>query len=295
MLPQFEKAPVADAEHQGRGLFRIALGLAKKMVIGDFLATNLVGRVFDNPERFSSVEVAVAVYAYAIQIYCDFSGYTDVALGSAQLFGFTLPPNFDAPYTAHNLQDFWRRWHISLSTWLRDYLYIPLGGSRGGPWKTYRNLMITMLLGGLWHGASWNFVIWGGIHGVVLALTRMWQRRFGEADPRGFRRFIGVFCTFHVVCFAWIFFRAPTFEHAVLAIGRLAHLSGGATNLSPRVLAVLAVGVVSHFVPSAWTERARDSFVRTPAVVQGALLALFAYALHAAASAKTEPFVYGQF
>jgi D-alanyl-lipoteichoic acid acyltransferase DltB (MBOAT superfamily) len=306
MLPQLEKTPIADADDQARGLFRIAMGLAKKLMIGDFLSTNLVGRVFDNPERYSSVEVVVAVYAYAVQIYCDFSGYTDVAIGSAQLFGYALPPNFDAPYTAHNLQDFWRRWHISLSTWLRDYLYIPLGGSRGGPWKTYRNLMITMLLGGLWHGASWNFVIWGGIHGIVLAATRMWQRRVAgserrrnedspEAEPRGIRRLFGVFSTFHVVCFAWIFFRAPTLEHAMLAIGRILRFTTSATNLSPRVLAVLAIGLATHFAPNTWLERLRDGFVRRPAVVQGALLALAAYALHAAASARTEPFVYGQF
>jgi D-alanyl-lipoteichoic acid acyltransferase DltB (MBOAT superfamily) len=134
MLPQLAAQPVADAEMQARGLWLIALGLAKKIGIGDYLAINLVSRVFDSPERYSSLECLVAVYAYAIQIYCDFSGYTDIAIGSAQLFGYQLPKNFDAPYTAANLQDFWHRWHISLSTWLRDYLYVPLGGSRGGAW-----------------------------------------------------------------------------------------------------------------------------------------------------------------
>ena len=301
MLPQLARTPVADADMQARGLWLIATGLAKKIVIGDYLSLNLVDRVFDNPERYSSIEVLVGIYAYAIKLYADFSGYSDVAIGSALLFGYELPQNFDAPYTAHNLQDFWRRWHISLSTWLRDYLYVPLGGSRHGAWKTYRNLMITMVLGGLWHGASWNFVIWGGLHGLALAGTRMWQRsRIAgtgreEKSPRGVRHVIAVVLTFHYVCFAWIFFRAPTFDHAMVTIGRLLKLTGGAPNLGPRVVAVLAVGAVSHFVPRDLYDRARDFFVRTPAVAQGIVLAIVAYALHRAAGAKAEPFVYGQF
>jgi D-alanyl-lipoteichoic acid acyltransferase DltB (MBOAT superfamily) len=295
MLPQLAATPVADTTMQARGLWLIAVGLAKKIAIGDYLATNLVGRVFDNPERYSSLEVLVATYAYAIQIYCDFSGYTDVALGSAYLFGYELPQNFDAPYIARNLQDFWRRWHISLSTWLRDYLYVPLGGSRGGAWKTYRNLMLTMLLGGLWHGASWNFVIWGGLHGVALAGTRMWQRARGDEPSRGAARVLGTVLTFHYVCFAWIFFRAPSLEHATVAIGRLAKLTYGTVNLTPKLVAVLLVGALTHLAPRAWYESLRDRFVRTPALAQGVVLALVAYALHRAAGAKAEPFVYGQF
>jgi D-alanyl-lipoteichoic acid acyltransferase DltB (MBOAT superfamily) len=175
MLPQLAQTPVVDPAMQARGLFRIAVGLTKKIAIGDVLAVNIVGRVFDNPERYSSLEVLVAIYAYAFQIYADFSGYTDVALGSAALFGYELPENFDRPYCAQDLQDFWRRWHITLSSWLRDYLYIPLGGSRGTSLRTYRNLMITMLLGGLWHGAAWTFEFWGGIHGGALSAER-WAR-----------------------------------------------------------------------------------------------------------------------
>src|SRR6185436_6165031 len=181
------------------GLFLIAVGLAKKIVIGDTLAQNLVNRVFDNPERFSSLEVTVAVYAYAFQIYADFSGYTDVALGSAKLFGYELPKNFDRPYVAHNLQEFWHRWHISLSTWLRDYLYIPLGGSRH---HRIRNVMITMLLGGLWHGASWNFVLWGALHGVLLIA--------GARLPR--------IAFWYALLLTWIAFRVRDFEQMLLAM-----------------------------------------------------------------------------
>ena len=316
MLPQFRTVPVYDANKQAEGLWLIGTGLVKKVVIGDTLAVNHVNRVFDNPERFSSIEVLVAVYAYAVQIYADFSGYTDVALGSARLFGYELPRNFDAPYTAKNLQEFWHRWHISLSTWLRDYLYIPLGGSRGSSFLTYRNLLITMVLGGLWHGASWNFVIWGALHGVALGGTRMWQRwrnrsaplPEGESAPLQSRRggpaaapgsvlggIVSTFLTFQYVCFAWIFFRAASFAHARLILGRIATAGMGTTNLAPKVVVILLLAMVVHFLPRPWIETLRGWFTRTPAVVQGVFLAAVAIALHLAAGAKAEPFVYGQF
>jgi D-alanyl-lipoteichoic acid acyltransferase DltB (MBOAT superfamily) len=295
MLPQLKAPPVLDPDMQARGLWLIATGLGKKIVIGDTLSVNLVGRAFGNPERFSSIELAVAVYAYAIQIYCDFSGYTDVAFGSALLFGYRLPENFNAPYLARNLQDFWHRWHISLSTWLRDYLYVPLGGSRKGTLRTYVNLMITMLLGGLWHGASWNFVIWGALHGGGLAATRMWQRARGADESKGVGRVINPFLTFQFVCLAWVFFRAPTFAHATLILSRIARATTGVANVSPRVVLVLAMGMLLHGLPNSWVDRVRERFVRSPALAQGVLLALAAYALHLAAGAKTEPFVYGQF
>lgn len=312
MLPQLAAEPYASDATKAHGLFLIATGLLKKIVIGDTLGLNLVNRVFDNPERYSSLEVLVAVYAYAIKIYADFSGYSDVAIGSAKLFGYELPQNFDVPYVSRNLQEFWRRWHISLSSWLRDYLYVTLGGNRGGTWKTYRNLMATMVLGGLWHGASWNFVIWGALHGGALAVNRAWQRRDGaEATraraasarseaPAGARgltlgHVVSVVATFHFVCFAWIFFRAPTFAHATLMLARMGKLTFDAPNLAPKVLAVLALGLVTHFLPRSWLDRLRSVFVDSPAVVQGVALAVCAYALHFAAGSKAEPFIYGQF
>ncbi len=297
MLPQLAAEPVATDAMKAHGLFLIATGLLKKIVIGDTLGLNLVNRVFDNPERFSSFECLVAVYAYAIKIYADFSGYSDVAIGSAKLFGYELPLNFDVPYVSRSIQEFWRRWHISLSTWLRDYLYVTLGGNRHGTWKTYRNLLLTMLLGGLWHGASWNFVIWGGLHGGALAIERAITGKNPPAQRNGIslRTALSVFLTFHFVCFAWIFFKAKTFGHATLMLARMGKLTFETTNLAPRVMAVLVVAMVLHFVPRAWFDRVRNGFIELPAVAQGVALAVCAYALHFASGAKTEPFIYGQF
>jgi alginate O-acetyltransferase complex protein AlgI len=295
MLPQLAAEPVADAARQARGLWRIATGLGKKIVIGDFLAQAIVNRVFATPERFTALEVLLAVYAYAVQIYVDFSGYSDVAIGSAALFGYELPENFAAPYVSADLQEFWHRWHISLSTWLRDYLYKPLGGSRHGAFKTYRNLMITMVLGGLWHGASWNFVIWGALHGGALAVTRMWQRTRGHVHVGGLRRVLATVATFHFVCLAWVFFRAPSFAHATLALTQMAHGAWTIDHVTPKVIAVIVVAMGLHFLPAKAEAAVRDVFVQTPAVVQGLVLAAAAVLLHLAASAKPEPFVYGQF
>ena len=299
MLPQLAAPPEASELTKAAGLFQIAQGLCKKIIIGDTLGINLVNRVFDNPERYSSLEVLVAVYAYAIKIYADFSGYTDVAIGSAKLFGYELPQNFDAPYISRSLQEFWRRWHISLSSWLRDYLYISLGGNRGSTWSTYRNLMITMVLGGLWHGASWNFVIWGALHGGALAVDRAWSRLpkapKAPAEPSAAGVFFSIFLTFHFVCFAWIFFRAPTFAHATLMLERMTHLTVTHPNLSPKVLAILALGFVTHFLPNRVIEQMKGKFLDSPAVLQGVALAAIAYVLHFASGAKAEPFIYGQF
>jgi D-alanyl-lipoteichoic acid acyltransferase DltB (MBOAT superfamily) len=297
MLPQLAAEPSASDELKAHGLFLIATGLMKKIAIGDTLSLNLVNRVFDNPERYSSLEVLVGIYAYAIKIYADFSGYSDVAIGSAKLFGYELPQNFDAPYTSADLQEFWRRWHISLSTWLRDYLYVTLGGNRGSTWKTYRNLLLTMVLGGLWHGASYNFVIWGALHGGALAANRAWQRRSTapHKEQRGARRVLAILVTFHFVCFAWIFFRAPTLAHATLMLARLGKLTFAAPNLAPRIVGILALGFLTHFMPRGWFERVQSLFVRSPALVQGVTLATCAYVAHFASGAKAEPFIYGQF
>jgi alginate O-acetyltransferase complex protein AlgI len=297
LLPQLERRPSLTREDGSEALFLIATGLVKKLVLSDQLAQNLVDRVFERPTSFSSLEVLCAVYGYAAQIYCDFSGYTDIAIGSALLLGVRFPKNFDSPYKAEDLADFWRRWHISLSSWLRDYLYIPLGGNRGAPWKTYRNLMLTMLLGGLWHGASWTFVFWGFLHGLGLVVTRLWQRR-GPGAPRVNHPVYKVICvvvTFHYVCLAWIFFRAKTFADAGQILHQLAQGTTFHPNLPRLVLALLGVALASHYVPERAYEGLRARFTALPAPAQGALLFLVAVVLHEAASTTAVPFVYFQF
>jgi alginate O-acetyltransferase complex protein AlgI len=296
LLPQLAGAARFDPRASSEALFLIGVGLLKKVAIGDYLALNLIDRTFDGPLGYSALECYVAAVGYSVQIYCDFSGYTDIAIGSALLLGVRFPKNFDAPYKAHHLVDFWRRWHISLSTWLRDYLYIPLGGSRRGPARTYLNLIVTMLLGGLWHGANWTFVAWGGLHGLGLAVTRLVR---GDRNPSEARshlsRVLGVVLTFHFVTATWILFRADSFGAAWAFFGRLTTLTTYHPNLDPRALAVLAVGLLSHFWPERWFSDARTFFATLPAPAQGVGLFAVALALREMASAEAVPFVYFQF
>ncbi len=298
-LPQLRDLPDYDPDDHSYALYLLAVGFTKKVVVADYLAVNFVDRVFQDPGMYSSLEVATGVYGYAVQIYCDFSGYTDIAIGSALLLGFQLPENFRRPYLATSLRTFWHRWHISLSSWLRDYLYIPLGGSHYGAWTTYRNLFITMLLGGLWHGASWNFVIWGAVHGLGLAVTRMYQRwrkrHHPDFQPGRLWTIASVVLTFHFVCFAWIFFRAPNFTVAMDVLGVLAEGTAYLPNLTP-VVAVLVFGaLLVHFLPRRLEQRAADQFVRLPAVVQASILLGVAILLQRVKSAEVQPFIYFQF
>jgi len=295
LLPQLGGTPRFDAHAGSDALFLVALGLLKKVAIGDYLALNLVDRAFDAPLQHSALECYAAAVGYSVQIYCDFSGYTDIAIGSALLLGVRFPKNFDAPYQAHDLIDFWRRWHISLSTWLRDYLYVSLGGNRRGRARTYLNLMLTMLLGGLWHGASFTFVVWGGLHGLGLAVNRFLRDRGGERPRSGFLKAVKVVLTFHFVTAAWILFRADSFAHASAYFGRLATLTSYHPNLDPRLLAVLGLGLASHYVPNGWYEWVRARFATLPAAAQGAALFAAALCVREMATAAAVPFVYFQF
>lgn len=299
LLPQLAGQTRVEPEVMSDGLFLIATGLLKKVAIGDTLAINIVDRVFDAPLQFSALENYMAVVAYALQIYCDFSGYTDIAIGSAQLLGIKFPINFNAPYQATNIADFWHRWHISLSTWLRDYLYVSLGGNRKGGARTYVNLLLTMLLGGLWHGANWTFVVWGGIHGAALGVTRAIERWRGTrpaiADRGWYLRALSVVFTFHLVCVAWIFFRAETFSKARLMFSRIASLSTYHPNLPPLVLGTMAAGLVLHFIPVHWDRAVRARFVRLPAPAQGICLLLAAVLLRQMATTEAVTFIYFQF
>jgi len=220
LLPQVQAPRRFDHERVFNGLLLILCGLFRKTVIADNCAL-IADAAFSGRMGAPNVAVvALGTYAFAWQIYGDFSGYSDIARGSAQLLGFHFMVNFRQPYLATSLQDFWRRWHISLSSWLRDYLYIPLGGNRDGERRTYRNLMLTMLLGGLWHGAKWTFVVWGGIHGAWLSAERLVGRVFGREEDvqTGFwspRAWLARIAVFHLVCFTWVFFRAPSLADAV--------------------------------------------------------------------------------
>jgi alginate O-acetyltransferase complex protein AlgI len=294
LIDQFEKPKKLDGVMGGRALFLIAMGLIKKLMIADFLASNLVNRVFDFPNLYSGTEVLVAVYAYALQIYYDFSGYTDIAIGSALLLGIRLPVNFNRPYAAENIADFWRRWHISLSNWLRDYLFFSLPGKRSKV-MPYINLFITMVIGGLWHGASWNFVIWGALHGLGLVIVRWWQTRTGTAKATGFLRYINIFITFHFVAFAWIFFRAANLETVHEILQRIGSLSISHANLSGSLALILAIAVVAHYVPKKWYDFSLEMFVKAPFYAQAIVLALIVTGLRYVAQTGATPFIYNKF
>ena len=283
----------------GRGRLQIGLGLFKKVVVADYLALNLVDRTFSGPEHFTSVEMLAGVYGYALQIYCDFSGYSDIAIGIALLLGFRFPDNFRSPYLARSLQEFWRRWHMTLSRWLRDYLYISLGGSKRGTWLTYRNLMLTMLLGGLWHGASWMFVLWGAMHGLWLAVERWFVTRRARSPgaskaPGRVRVWIQRAVVFHFVCFAWIFFRSES-------MGTVGEVLVGLTqdwssvSVAGPVLLVLAVGLGSQALSERWLGRVQGAFRRLHPTLQGAALALFLFTVDLLGPEGVAAFIYFQF
>jgi alginate O-acetyltransferase complex protein AlgI len=240
LLPRIMARRTVLPEQIATGAQLVLIGYLKKIAIADAVAP-LVGTIFSNPGACSSLKLLLGVYLFAIQIYCDFSGYSDIARGVSRWFGIELMVNFRQPYLSADIVEFWRRWHISLSTWLRDYLYIPLGGNRNGRFKTYRNLMVTMLLGGLWHGASWTFVIWGGLHGLFLAAAKLIGTRPVEGQIRSPRQLIvfglRVLLTFHLVCLTWVFFRAASLEQAWMYLCGLAH---GTTACELRLVAVTA-------------------------------------------------------
>ncbi|WP_028298387.1 MBOAT family O-acyltransferase [Olivibacter sitiensis] len=312
-VPQINKPYCLSNSDFTKGFYLIVSGLIKKLIISDYITVNFVNYIFDDPTRYTGLENLLAVYGYAIVIYCDFSGYSDIAIGIAKWLGFDIPPNFLSPYQSRNITEFWRRWHISLSSWLKDYLYIPLGGNRKGSVATWlftalfffglyfgsihllglssiyslalcaavllilvipalitrkakgvtanMNLLTTMLLGGLWHGASFNFIIWGAMHGMALAVHKIWMlltdRLLGGLKENGIYRFVMVLVTFHFVCFCWIFFKAANFDVAMAMIYQIYR----DFNLSVwdafyanyhTVLYMMAIGLLIHFIPDSW-------------------------------------------
>jgi alginate O-acetyltransferase complex protein AlgI len=287
-LPQLDSRRRVVPEHVTLGLDQIARGFAKKVIFADTLSI-YVDAVFAAPQDYTSLNVLLAIYAYAFQIYYDFSGYSDIALGCARLMGFTLMRNFDLPYLAANPSDFWRRWHISLSTWLRDYLYISLGGSKFGTWKTYRNLFLTMLIGGLWHGAAWGFVLWGAYHGLLLIAHRY---LFRDRALPSLPKILTVPVMFHLVCLGWIPFRARSLTDAQLIFKQLMEFDVAYAPIDLQVLIVLAISVPLHILgASAWLKRTWENGGILPRMTfySAVILVILATARGAA------PFIYFQF
>jgi D-alanyl-lipoteichoic acid acyltransferase DltB (MBOAT superfamily) len=296
LVKQFAKRRNLSRADGGRAFFLIATGVLKKALIADFLAENLVNRVFDTPNLYSGAQALLAVYAYSLQLYFDFSGYTDIARGAGLLLGIELPRNFDRPYLSANIAEFWRRWHISFSNWLRDYLYYSIPGKRTKI-MPYVGLVITMVLGGLWHGFSWKFAIWGMLHGCGLAGTRWWQARRGRNRPQStlLGHNLAIFGTYQFVCFTWIFFRSTSLEEASQLLMRIGSFTFGLEGVSPLLWAVLALSAGLLFVPKEWYTRAMDSFANRPFYVHAAALLVVAAAVQLLGGRGNVAFVYSRF
>jgi len=302
-LPQLRQPLVVTHAMLGQGCWFVMMGLFKKCIISDYISVNFVSRIFDNPALYSGLENLLGIYGYALQLYCDFSGYSDIAIGIALWMGFSIPANFRAPYKSDSITDFWRRWHISLSSWLRDYLYISLGGNRCSLARMYLNQFLTMLLGGLWHGASWNFVIWGSVHGVALCVHKAWQRFLGhdkKYHPAGVRRFFAVLLTFHLVCFTWLFFAGSSLDSSLDMLRQIftnfqPQLLGQFLAGYPTVSALLLLGYVIHFLPTSWNERTGRLMQRTPSLLLALLLAFTIFCVVQVKASDIQPFIYFKF
>jgi D-alanyl-lipoteichoic acid acyltransferase DltB (MBOAT superfamily) len=296
LLEQFARPFSFSAGDGGTAMLLIGIGLVKKLLIADYLANNLVGRVFDTPSLYSSVEILIGIYGYALQLFFDFSGYTDIAMGAALLLGIQLPENFRRPYLAVNVAEFWRRWHITFSEWLRDYLFDVLPKRRKFPVLSYSYaFLITFTLGGLWHGISWNFLIWGVLHGLALGVVFAWKRVRKIPSPAWWAKLLGGLITFNFVCFTWIFFRASSLEGAMSILRGLGALTWGAENLTPLVVGVLVLAAVIHCFPPRWFEVSAGWAARAPFWAQGLAMAAVILLIQTLAGRGSAPFVYGNF
>ncbi len=288
-LPQLASPRDPDHVAVGSGLWLIALGLVKKVVIADYLARALVEPVFAVPQAYAGPDLLLAAYGYAAQIYCDFSGYTDIAIGLALLMGYVFPQNFRSPYRATGFRDFWRRWHMTLSRFLRDFLYIPLGGNRGGRLLTYRNLMITMILGGLWHGAAWTFVLWGVYNGLGLVAEHALG---GRIKAPGWLRWL---VTFHLIVFGWILFRSQSLTLLGVFLSRL-FVPGPLTLWTAPVLIAIALTIGLQLLPPQPLERLQVAIERLRPLVLGAGLAVvIVFVAATVPSQGVPPFIYFRF
>ncbi len=347
-IPQLYQSYKLSKEEFGQALFLILNGLIKKMVIGDYIAVNFIDRVFDNPLSFSGFENLMALYGYSLQVYADFSGYTDIAIGVALLMGFRLPINFNSPYKAQNVGEFWKRWHISLSSWLKDYLYIPMGGNRNGTVFTYVslsiflmfvvllsgwlwlvpvlggivvvllliahfyqpfrkhintniNLMTTMLLGGLWHGASWQFVIWGGLNGLGLLVYKYWKRISPFRNKNGWGvRLLGIFITFNFITFTRIWFRGESMEITRQILHQISQqfsvdIVSDVLLAFKTVFVFMLIGFIIHWLPTSVKQAYKNWFVHSKYWVQALITVLIVFLIYQTHTADIQPFIYFQF
>jgi alginate O-acetyltransferase complex protein AlgI len=301
LLAQLREARTGTRDDVGAGMARLVTGLVKKVLVADVLRVGMVDSVFTDPGSFTGLEVLVALYAYSLQIYCDFSGYTDFAIGSARIFGFRIPENFDRPYQALSVASYWRRWHMTLSDWVRDYVYWPLGGSRGAGWAPYRNTFVTLLILGVWHGANWTFVVYGILHGCAVSLNRWWRKSGpGAATSKEWRpgamgsawRWL---LTFNFVVLARVLFRADDLSHAMDVTRALTNLTPAMPRFSVHAWVVLILGYAAHFTPRALVPALRTRFADLPAPVWGAAVAAAGYACVAWGTGDTLSFIYYDF
>jgi D-alanyl-lipoteichoic acid acyltransferase DltB (MBOAT superfamily) len=303
-LPQLNKKPELTRTAMVYGFLLILNGMLKKVVIAHYIAVDLVDPVFAQPSDMTSLDLLAAHYAYAIQVYCDFSAYSDIAIGVAALLGYRFRKNFDRPFSTTSLQQLWQRWHISLSTWLRDYLYRALRGEkREEGWRVYRNVFLTFLLGGLWHGANWTFVLWGAIHGAGLGIERsvkgMWRAWRGPAEPGPYGAALsataGWLVTFHLFTLAAIFFRSPNLEAVGDYYAQMFSFNGGAELLTPFVLALTVGSVAVQFLPGNKIERFAEKSRDWSALTLGLMLGFGLLAIEMIGPEGVAPFIYFQF
>ena len=302
--PQIRRVPCITQEMMARGVWYIAVGLVKKCIISDYISLNFVDRVFEDPGLYSGIENLLGIYGYTLQIYCDFSGYSDMAIGIALLLGFHFPKNFDSPFISTSVTEFWRRWHMSFSSWIRDYIYISMGGNKKGKIRTYVNLIITMLIGGLWHGANLNFVAWGGMHGLALASHKFFRGEVLHHDKHyyshGIRRLLAILLTFHFICFTFIFFRNISFDKSIIMIKQMCcnmhfELISGIISGYKYVMILIVLGYISHFLPSAWKEKGVLVLQKGGILLDALLLIMVIYAVIQVKSSTIQPFIYFQF
>lgn len=298
-IPQIEKNEVASKANIYGGLWLIIAGILKKAVIADYIA-QYNDLIFNDPALYTGVQTLMGVLGYTMQIYCDFSGYSDMAIGIALMMGFHLGINFDSPYQSRNLTEFWRRWHISLSSWLRDYVYIPLGGNRKGTFRTYLNNFLTMLIGGLWHGAAWKFVFWGAMHGVGLAVHKACRPVLKRIPDNFLTNFIFWALTFVYVSLLWVFFRAADFSDSVLIIKNIfVDFDWGQipqfVMIRPEWTIMMAVLIVLHFVPQRVADKTQALFIRSPWILKLCIFLTVVQLVIEFMSEEVAPFIYFQF